>query len=176
MINKHVDLFTVEMVDSPSGLVPIVYCLDISTFLTLTLSERGIGVKDVVLRLSIDEGRGLTKISGSLIYKDPENEHDNVLSSSVKRIHILSIAPVKESYTMIEIMFQKLKIHEYPGDLDCFLSRTSSPSTFAWDSATIDPSTVASSANGPPDFRVKNVKNGHWAPFEKTSKLFRQVD
>ena len=120
MINKHVDLFTVEMVDSPSGLVPIVYCLDISTFLTLTLSERGIGVKDVVLRLSIDEGRGLTKISGSLIYKDPENEHDNALSSSVKRIHILSIAPVKESYTMIEIMFQKLKIHEYPGDLDCF--------------------------------------------------------
>ena len=57
------------MVDSPSGPVPVVYCLDIHTFLTLTLDERSVDVKDIVLRLSIDEGRGLTKISRSLVFK-----------------------------------------------------------------------------------------------------------
>jgi len=35
----------------------------------LTLDERSVDVKDIVLRLSIDEGRGLTKISRSLVFK-----------------------------------------------------------------------------------------------------------
>jgi hypothetical protein len=99
---KFKDLFIEESISHDEFTYTMVYCTDISAFFTRILDERGVSREDIMVRLSIDDGRGFLKVSGSLVFLNQQKEVGLFLSSGVKRTHILALASVKETSSTIK--------------------------------------------------------------------------
>lgn len=96
----------------------IVYCKSVLQFAQEVLKERSTTFSDVILRLSVDEGRSFLKLSGSFVFKNKERESHFFKSSGVKRVLILAIAAVKESYSTIKAMMEKIQLGNLPNELE----------------------------------------------------------
>eukprot|EP00095_Tigriopus_kingsejongensis_P004815 maker-scaffold1608_size33912-snap-gene-0.9 protein:Tk04815 transcript:maker-scaffold1608_size33912-snap-gene-0.9-mRNA-1 annotation:"hypothetical protein KGM_18655" len=93
-----VSFYTIHDPRLPSGICDCCRKKDYGVFLQNLLTSRQCDLHDVVLRLSIDDGKSFLKVSGNLIFKEDSRESKDALSSGVKRTHFLAIASVAESY------------------------------------------------------------------------------
>lgn len=103
--------------------VPVVFCTDLPKLIDIILSNRSASVRDTLLRISIDEGRGFLKVTGSLIYKTEEQDGQIFKSTGVKRVFILAIAAVKEDYSTVAMLLSKLDWNSLPPGLPYFFAQ-----------------------------------------------------
>lgn len=107
------DLF--ECTEEPE---PMVYCNNIEALICRVLETRSAKEDDIILRLSVDEGRSFLKLSASFVVKNEERESGPFKSTGVKRIVVLAMTAAKESYEAIEAMLEKVKLDNLPGNLE----------------------------------------------------------
>ncbi|TRY79567.1 hypothetical protein TCAL_14817 [Tigriopus californicus] len=99
--NKYQDFFrVVDLVMDQDHSIITVICTNAHDFLISILEERKVRKEDVLLRLSIDEGKGFLKITSSLVLLNETMAHFK--SGGVKRTQILALSPSKESYDTIK--------------------------------------------------------------------------
>lgn len=123
VIKRHAEFFRVDEVETKDGTLPVAFCHDIKSFLETIVANRGVEWRDLIYRISIDEGRDHLKVSGSLIFKDSSMEITGSKSTSVRMMHLLALSPMKESYENIKILLEKLELEKIPGELDYTFSQ-----------------------------------------------------
>ena len=88
---------------------PVVFCTDVVGFIAKINSIRG--CKPDLIKIGIDSGRGSLKITLSLVESQRGPSRKDFLSSSVKKIFIISLGlQVDESYEAIQELWNILKL------------------------------------------------------------------
>lgn len=118
MNKTYSDYFSVCVEEFDGVKVPMVFCNDTVGFFNKIVESRGGTFGDFILRLNIDDGQSFLKLSAALVYRQKDEEKGRFLSTGVKRTFLLAVAPVKETYSNIRRLLEKINLDLLPDELE----------------------------------------------------------
>lgn len=116
---QFLEVFSIDIVEGTNGCpTPIVYCCNLGALINFVLQQRKLAPSDVLVRLSIDEGRGFLKLSASFVKTTGQAEESSFFKSSgVKAMLILAITPMKETYDSVSSLLSRIDFQTMPRNL-----------------------------------------------------------